>query len=379
MKILIVGGGVAGSAFAGFAKKYNLGEVVLVEKAPAFGTIGFLLGIWGNGRKVLKELGIDTYVVEKNGYEIAWNAFEDMHAHLLKAFPINIFRKYGPTSVVSRSALHEGLVKTLQGADVRFGTVVLNLEQLDSKQVRVNFSDGRKEIFDLVVGADGIKSSIRDQVFGKGFLNYYNWGVWVYWLPDGFKHPQHVTARSDMGKMYSIFPLYERSAVWFVAKVPKGSGLVVSQRGTKLKQLFSSFDGYVQEVLKLMPPPEKLFFDDLAYVDMPHWYRGRVVMMGDAVHASSPITGMGASMALEDAFVLADELRKSGEGGIDDALQRFERRRQKRVKKYKKITRLFDKWCMTGGILGAVRDLLLPYVPISFFLNSIKKLLEDDI
>jgi len=74
MKILIIGGGVAGPAFAGFTKKYDLGEVVLIERAPEFHTIGYVIALWGNGRRILKKLDMDRDVAEKLGYEINWNA-----------------------------------------------------------------------------------------------------------------------------------------------------------------------------------------------------------------------------------------------------------------------------------------------------------------
>lgn len=378
MRILIVGGGVAGLALAGFIKKYNLGEAVIAEQAPQFGNIGFIIGIWGNGRKVLKELEIERETLGKYGYEVSWNILEDEHGKLLKAFPINIFSKLGPTTIIERSVLQKGLITTIEGSDIRFGTKVTNIKQLENKQVEVDFTDDKKELFDLVVGADGIHSEVREKVFGSGFLKYYGWGVWVYWLPEDFKPINHVFAATDKGRFYSIFPLYEKTATWFMATVPLSTGKQIETRCTKLLDNFSDFKGPIQDVLKRMPAPEKIFYDDLAYVDMPVWHKGRVVLMGDAQHARSPITGMGASMALEDAYVLADELRKNKKN-IDGAIENYSKRRTKRIKQYHKITDRYDRWSMARGFKGILRDIFLPLIPASYFLNMIKRFLEEEV
>lgn len=376
MKILIVGAGVAGCAFAAFAKKYNLGEVVLVERAPEFRNIGFVIGLWGNGRRVLRELDLDKHIIDKKGYEVTWNAFEDMHAKLLKVWSFHPLRKLGITSVISRSDLHAGLIGALEGASIRFGTTVTAIGQ-KKDQVEVTFSDDKQENFDLVVGADGIKSSIRHLVFGPGLEKYYNWGVWVYWLPESFQHSSQIITEIDQGKLCSVFPLYERSVVWFVAPVPVGTGRNTETRLEILREQFKGFAGRVPQILALAPKAEEVFYDDLAHVDMPLWHKGSVVLIGDAQHAASPISGMGASMALEDAFVLAEELKTNND--VHSALHNFTERRKHRIKEYHRITERGDRWILAKGVLGRLRDFLLPFIPFSYFVKPARNLLEEDI
>ena len=102
--------------------------------------------------------------------------------------------------------------------------------------------------------------------------------------------------------------------------------------------------------------------------------------MGDAQHAVSPISGMGSSMAMEDAYVLADELRKIAyTQDINLALKRYGQRRQERVIDYHKLTDRLDKWMMAGGFLGWLRDFVLPIVPNIFFTGPIKRILQKEI
>lgn len=164
MKILIVGRGIAGTALAGFLKKNA--DITLVDKFPQWDDIGYTIALWGNGRKILESLGVEHDIL-KESYEIPWDVFEDGEGHVLKQFTFKIFCPYGPTIVVTRTTLHRALITTLgEKVKVKFGTTVKEINQT-SDGANVIFSDGEKGFFDLVVGADGIHSQVREMVFGK--------------------------------------------------------------------------------------------------------------------------------------------------------------------------------------------------------------------
>lgn len=377
MKILIVGGGVAGLSLAGFLNKYKISEVTLAERAPKFGTIGYLIGLWGNGRHILKKLDIDETVVGQHGCEIVWDEFEDSHDKPLKIISFVNFRKFGPSATITRSALQEGLVGTIGNTRIKFGTTIKSIEQT-AGLVEVSFSDSTKDKFDLVVGADGAHSSVREQIFGSGFIKYYGWGAWVYWVPKLLEQKNKVIIRAGGGKLYALFPAKDLPIVLFMATVPPGTGKPIEKRANQLLANFKNFDNQIKNVLKVMPPPEQIFYDDLIHVDMPLWFQGRVTLIGDAQHATSPISGMGSSMAMEDAYVLADELRKNPHD-INNALRSFAKRRHERITKFRKAVNRLDSWTMAGGLAGKLRDLLMPFIPASYFLRSIEKLLEEKI
>jgi 2-polyprenyl-6-methoxyphenol hydroxylase-like FAD-dependent oxidoreductase len=373
MKILIVGCGVAGATFAALVRKEGIGSVTIVEKAPEFRTIGFVIALWGNGRHVLGQLGIDRSVVEKEGHLVSWLLVENKHESLLKAFPIDSFAPFGKTVIIPRSRLHSGLVSFLGDCDVRFGTTVVSIKAIGAKMEAV-LSDGTKDVYDLVVGADGVHSSVRDLVFGSEYIHYYGWGVWQYWLPESFAHSRHVKAMLGNGRWCGVFPLDESSVATFMAKVPPGFG----KEGNSVEHLRRLFNGFGPTAQKMIDvaEPKRIWYDDLAHVDAPSWYRGRVVLIGDAEHASSPVIGMGASMALEDAYTLAQEL-KNGGGDIEGALARFNARRAPRIKEYRRVVDKMGRWFMAGGALGFVRNAALPFMPTSYFLGPMKRFLKD--
>src|SRR5581483_10497509 len=109
MKILIVGGGVAGSVLAGCLKKRSINDITLIEQTPAFHHIGFLIGLWPNGRSVLKFLGIDQ-IAERNGYEVEEEFINNDRGQPLASFPLVLGRELARPVTISRADLHEGLV-----------------------------------------------------------------------------------------------------------------------------------------------------------------------------------------------------------------------------------------------------------------------------
>jgi 2-polyprenyl-6-methoxyphenol hydroxylase-like FAD-dependent oxidoreductase len=373
MKILIVGGGIGGLALAGFTKKYNIGETILVEQSPELRNMGYAIALWGNGWRILRELGIED-AVAKEGYELSWNIFEDAHGKILAAFPLSTLRELGPTIVIPRAVLQKELVKCAEGTDIRLGISVKSIKHSGGK-TDVVFNDGKNETFNIVIGADGVRSSVRDMVFGKDFIKNYGWSSWAYWLPKSFKlrERQGISFLGN-GKVCAIFPTPTRITVLFVAKTEYSP----ENRGSRLQKTFAEFGGATREILQNMPPSEQIFYDNLAFVNMPLWHKERVVLIGDAQHATSILTGMGASMALEDAFVLADELRKNA-GDIDKALEVFSGRRKKRIKQFRTMERRIGRWGMTSGLARVLRDKIIPFVPASFFLNDMRKFLEGEI
>lgn len=376
MKILIVGGGVAGPAFARFMK--DRAEITLIDKAPMWGNIGYAITLWPNGQKILSELGIDHKVL-KAGYEIPWSAIEDKKGKILSAFFFNIFHSYGSTVAITRTALQQALVKDLESfTNVKLGTSLSGLKQ-DNTGVTVTFSDGNTAKFDLVVGADGIHSEVRELVFGGNLLKYYGWNIHAFWTPQMFTSPKGAIEFSSGGKICFIYPMEDRSVVMLA--IAENGKLSVENENSKeaLHKIFFDFKALVDHLIDAIEDPAHIFKDSLAYVDMRRWYKGRVVLLGDARHAISPITGMGASMALEDAFVLSEEI-KNNVSDIPAALKSYEKRRDKRVKNFRKMSDFIESFMMIKSpFLSALRDLLLKVIPTSYFTRKIEKVLAEEI
>lgn len=376
MKILIVGGGVGGLALAGCLRKRGIKNVTLIERAPEFHHIGFLIGLWGNGRAIMKYLGID-HITEKSGYEVSEESIKNKKGGLLKTFSLILGKKLDMTVTIPRADLHEGLLTLLSETNVRFNTTVKNIVQQEGN-VEVTFSDDSKENFDLVVGADGTHSYVREKIFGTGFLKSYNWSVWAYWLPKNFKYPPQPTGLLGDGKSVFILPSHNSSTATFIARTDFNKGPNTSDHRVNLQKIFAEFGDFAVDVLKLAPDSSTIWHDEIMHVDIQLWYKDRVVLMGDAQHAVSPVVGMGSSMAMEDAYVLAEELSKNL-NDIDLALYKYSERRKVRMKRFLKLVNRMDRWMRATGLLVFFRDYMTPFMPNSYFTGIIKTLLKEKI
>ena len=371
MKVLIVGGGIAGCACAALLRKYKIADVTLVEKAPEFRNIGYLIGLWSTGRKALRELGIDGHVTEE-AYEYDSDTVFDKRGRLMKVVSAQDFKVLGPPIIIKRTDLHKRLFELLHDVSVRFNTTCTNIVP-EGEAVRVEFNDNTQEVFDLVIGADGVKSSVREMVFGKKFMHHYGWRVWMWWIPYDWARLHNLNSYYGNGKVCATLPFLNTSVAILFAKVPPRS---IDEPGKiqDAKIFFKDFCEDAQKIVDSMPVSEEIYHDNITYVKMPHWYKGNVVLIGDAQHAVSPVTGMGASMAMEDALVLVEELRRNTD--IQKSLSNFARRREKRIRYFRRMVDLMDKWTMADGILGHIRNMLIPLVPTRYFVNIMRRFIE---
>lgn len=377
MKVLIVGAGIAGLSLAKYLENDGSAAVTLVERSPDFHTIGFIIYMWANGIHLIEKMGISREIINRIGYGVSLNTIKGWHG-TQKDFPLGFSNRFASLiTMMRRSDLHSILAASLKETRVRFNTTISSIVQSPS-DVHVRFSDGSEDSYDLVVGADGVHSSVRRHVFKREFAVPYNWKVWIYWLAKDFPRPDHPVGVMGDGKICAIIPHLDSCAAMLVTS---GNGAKIGASVSfkeQLEVIFKDFDPLTKSIVSVATNDEDMFVDEIFRVDMPTWYRGRTVLIGDAQHALSPITGAGASVAIEDAFVLARELQ-SAHGDVDAALERFSKLRTPRVRKFQTVVSFLDRWLMAGGLTGRIRDIVFPLIPASYFMNSLKKFVEEEI
>lgn len=374
MKILIVGGGIAGMALAALLKKKGIAPLI-VDTAPEWRHIGFGIYLWRNGRSVLQEIGIEHHLLGKE-YLIPGVLIKNRHGQLLKQVPFSFFGAHRPTSI-HRADLHEGLRSAIADVPVRFHTTITALEQ-DKVGVRVTFNDGAVDTFDLVVGADGIHSAVRNLALPPTRLQPYGWRTWVFWADDWAGATEEAQAILAPGQAIAALPLRDRHFVMLSAVCPPGQADTVETRRERLHMHARHFDAAVHDVIDRLEDMASVYATDFTWVPMGSWHNGRVVIIGDARHGLSPVGGMGANLALEDASVLADELgRANGPAAIPLALERFAERRNKRVNRMREVMRLSDRLVlMRSPIASFVREKSLSLIPFErVFLQPIRQML----
>lgn len=378
MKILVVGGGVAGLGLAGFLG--DRADITLVDHAPRWGDIGYSVFLWGNGRAMLRRLGLEGQVLDKS-YELPWDIFEDSHGNALKKLYLRAFKSSGSPIIVARRDLHQTLVDNLaESVRVRMGATIRSIHQNKHSET-VTFSDGSRETFDLVVGADGTHSVVRDLRFGRGYLKKYGWSAYLFWAPEGSKIPKGTIELADAGRVYVMYPLRERATVMLAIADRYDTPDIPALRRQKLRDIFSDFDPSVSRIIDAIPDPAHIFYDRFQKVRMRKWYKNRVVLLGDAQHATSPVLGMGTSMALEDAYVLSDELLKVNDRSeIPTALRRFAKRRSIRVRKYQRTAGVLERGIMVKQpLVSRMRDFLMPMLSEKLFVRPMESIVKDEI
>lgn len=358
MRVLIVGGGIAGLTLCGLLQQRGF-HPTLVERAPEFGDVGYVIVVWPSGSRILKGLGLYERLQEQGCAFTRYN-ISNYKGKVINSYTIDsVVEKYGPIISIYRPDLVDILRAAVSEDSIRMDTMVVSLADTDDG-VETVFSDGSTEIYDLVIGCDGIRSKIRKDIFGDIPLRYSGMSGWGFWVnPDLCSH-EGIIEYWGRGKFLGMWPTRGRLAVFTSVRRKPGVGDSVDTRIESIRRNFAEFGGVVPEILRGLDDPRDVYYDEYNDLRMDRWSRGRVVLVGDSVHAILPNAGAGVSMAMESAAVLAEELCRTDSVNLPHAFWQYESRRKGRVNKVQKQSRIMGKFIYTeSGTLSSIRDYLV--------------------
>jgi 2-polyprenyl-6-methoxyphenol hydroxylase-like FAD-dependent oxidoreductase len=344
-RVLIVGGGIGGLCAAiGLARAGIKAEIVEIKTDWTVYGVGIIQP--SNQLRALEELGLAKECVERGAAFMGWEIFDETGNWQAKiATPNTSLSQYPPINGIARPVLHVILMKqaAANGARVRLGLTVDTIED-GPDGVSVRLSDGAVERYDFLIGADGTYSKVRALLFGEQLKPIYNGlCVWRYNFP---RPPEMMWGSVHYGRKAKVglVPMSPSLMYMFVVTPEPGNPRIPQQRlHEEMRGRIEGFTGVVANLREQITDPAGVVRRPMEPMLLPApWHRQRALLIGDAAHATTPQLAQGASMAIEDAALLAQLLPQ--DRPLTDLLTEFMRRRYERSKLVVETSRKLGEW-----------------------------------
>ncbi len=365
-KVLVLGGGLAGVAAAIHLADVGV-QVDLVEKASAVATAGSGITLQGNALRELQVLGV-WHAARQEGYpfDVTGIRAPDPAGTVLAEIPDA--KTGGPDLPAAMGMSRPALARILHerasdaGVATRFGLTAVALAQ-DEAGVDVTFADGTTGRYDLVIGADGVRSHTRRLLGVELSTESVGMGIWRAFCP----RPESVT-RTDLyygGPSYiaGYCPTGQDSLYAYIVEPAQDrSGMTPEQQLSTMKELSQAYHGPWDDIRASLDDPTRVNYTWFETHVLPApWNRGRIVLIGDAAHTCPPTVAQGGAMALEDAAVLASLL--IDQDSLDqDLWDTFHARRFQRAKTVVDASNQIARWQLDhvqGDIPGLLRSVAM--------------------
>ncbi|WP_434642506.1 FAD-dependent urate hydroxylase HpxO [Klebsiella sp. I138] len=334
MKALVIGAGIGGLSAAVALKNAGM-DCEVFEAVKEIKPVGAAISIWPNGVKCMNQLGMGE-IIETYGGPMHFLAYKEyLDGETLTRFSLAplVERTGGRPCPVSRSELQREMLDFWGRDAVQFGKRVIRTEE-DAEGVTVWFTDGTTAHGDFLIAADGSHSALRPYVLGhtpeRRYAGYVNWNGLVD-IDENIAPADQWTTFVGEGKRVSLMPVAS-GRFYFFFDVPLPAGLA-EDRHTLRDDLSRYFSGWAPPVQKLIAALDPQTTNRIEIHDIEPFdklVRGRVALLGDAGHSTTPDIGQGGCAAMEDAVVLGNIFQDNRE--IVSALQQYEALRCARVR-----------------------------------------------
>ena len=328
MRILVSGGGVAGLSTA-----IDLGadghDVTIVERADHLRVNGSPIDIRGDSIDVADKMGVLAEIHNRRVDMTERVQFVDENGTVVAEPPLDLINDSAGDVEIPREDLTNILCNHLgPSVDLRFGESIAVLED-DGAGVDVRFASGARDRYDLVVGADGMHSAVRRMAFGpeNQFLHHLGFYVALAELPDYTPAGRNNPMYNYPGHLAGIAAYNDKALAVFMFRsswIDYDYHDLAAQKRILAEAFAGHSEWRVPELVDAAVRDPELYFDSVSQIEMPAWHCGRVVLVGDAAHSASNLSGRGTSLALTGAWFLAQALRDHP-GDLAPAWKQYER------------------------------------------------------
>jgi 2-polyprenyl-6-methoxyphenol hydroxylase-like FAD-dependent oxidoreductase len=332
MRILISGAGIAGPTLAYWLVRHGMTPTI-VERAPHLRTGGYIIDFWGAGFDVAKRMDLLPQVLQF-GYAVTEVRVVDRNGRRISGFPAAAFARVAPGGFTSlpRGDLAGAIFRALPtNVETIFDESVVRIDQTP-QDVRVTFEHENPRTFDVVVGADGLHSRVRELAFGPepGFERYLGVKVAAF-ETDGYRPRDELAylMYSEVGQVVSRFSMRNDRTMFLFTFADPDANLpsdLATQKAV-LRNRFGRSGWECPRILDALEATNDLYFDRVSQIEMGpsvgSWANGRVTLVGDAAFCVSLLGGQGSALAMAAAYVLAGELHRA-DGRVDRAFARYQ-------------------------------------------------------
>ena len=333
MRVLISGAGIAGPTLAYWLQRFGH-NATIVERAPKLRTGGYVIDFWGAGFDVAQRMGL-VEDIRSQGYMVREVLMVGRDGNRVAGFPVDAISRIANGRYVSipRGELAALIYQKIEGSvETLFNDSIADIEHCPNS-VRVRFDSGATREFDVVIGADGLHSRVREIAFGpeEQFEHYLGYKVAAFEV-SGYR-PRNESVylmHTEVGQQVGRFSLRDDRTMFLFIYTDPSPAIPdnTARQKDSLRERFGKSGWECPQILDALDSVNELYFDRVSQIQMGSaersWSRGRVALVGDAAFCVSLLAGQGSAIAMTGAFILAGELYRAA-GDYEAAFSRYQR------------------------------------------------------
>src|SRR5688572_16296313 len=369
MRVVIIGAGIGGLTTALALKQKDI-EVDAYERSAVLTDVGAGISLWPNALKALYQLGlrpaldalsfvsVDGAVRRPDGTVLSRTTSEQF-----------VLRLGLPVMVFHRAELLEVLVAAARSIPIHLGHECQDVTQ-DAGGVTARFATGTSTSGDALIGADGVRSVVRERLDVPGALRYSGYTAWRGVAP--FQTAGLMAGETlGCGQRFGLAPIHGNRVYWYATdNVAEGQHESPADAKARLMELFAAWHRPIPDLIQSTDPASILRNDIYDRDPADRWGSGRITLLGDAAHPMTPNLGQGACQAIEDALVLARDLGQGGD--VEASLRRYEAQRRPRTRLVSMASRRAGQmFQIESPLVCRLRDAMMRLMPSAVTFRSL--------